>query len=201
MAFIPVLNTVEAHLRFTQGGAPAENVVHLERTGGYTQSDLDTLSLALADFAADDMLPVMHNQTVFVEVYVKGMASQADLQSTDTTHAGESGAVSLPQAANVSKAFTLRSGLTGRSQRGRMFWIGMSSNFLTNPNTVTQGFVDDVIGILEALKALVEALGWVWVIVSKYTNGAPRTTGQKTPIAGFGVSGLDADSMRSRLLS
>ena len=199
MTFQAVPNTVEAHIRCDMDGIPMENVFYFKRASAYNQGQLDALADAIDAWVDSDFMPLKSNLTTYVQTYVKGLSAAIDLQSTNTDNAGAVGVKPYAQANNVSKAITLRSGFTGRSARGRSFQFGMVGSDLSDTNTVTQAFVDDVIDALEALKVIIEALGWIWVIVSRYHNGVLRAEGLTTAVASFGVSNLTVDSQRNRL--
>jgi len=199
MAFQPAPNTVEVNPRFLGDGIPMENALTFYRAGGYDLTSITALANAVQAWVVSDYLPLVNNLVTSNGTYVKGLGSAADVQYTAVTGIGTAGAVTSAMANNVTKAITLRSGLTGRSSRGRLFAIGLSATQLNGVATIEQTYVDDLVDALEALKVIVEALGWVWVIVSRYTNGAKRATAVNTPVNSFGVSDLTTDSMRGRL--
>jgi hypothetical protein len=99
----------------------------------------------------------------------------------------------------VSKAFTLSTGLTGRNARGRIFFAGVPIVGLDNATHVTQDFLDDVIEALQALKTIIEALGWIWVIVSRYRDGEKLAVANTYAVTQFTVSNLTTDSAYGRL--
>jgi len=72
-------------------------------------------------------------------------------------------------------------------------------NQLSDSAHIKATTIDDIVGILENLKAIVEALGWIWVIVSRYHNGVKRTEGLTLPVTSFSASDLTLDSQRRRL--
>jgi len=199
MPFQSAPNTVEINPRFVGDGVPMENAITFFRSGGYDLSDLTTLVDAVQAWVISDYLPLMNNLVTSTGTYGKGLEFEEDVQYTGVTGAGTAGGVANAQANNVTKAITLRSGLTGRSSRGRFFVIGLSSNQLNGVATIEQSYIDDIIEALEALKVIIEALGWVWVIVSRYKNNVKRTTAVNFAVNTFGTSDLTTDSMRGRL--
>jgi hypothetical protein len=199
MPFQSVPNTVQANIRYTLNGVQAENVLHFKKGGAYVQADLDALAAAIDDWVHDSWIAHFNGSTVYRETVVTGLTLENDLQATNSTNVGDTGAGGAGQANNVTKAIMLKSGFTGRSARGRLFIIGMPSAAMATTTTMNQGFIDDLIDALLALKAIVEALGWLWVIVSRYHNGAPRATGTTFNVTTITTSDTTTDSMRSRL--
>lgn len=199
MAFQSVPNTVKAELTFRINGIPAQNVLYFKRSSAYNQGHLDALAAALNTFCVDNYLTGMGSNTTFTEVLVTGQNVQNDIFAQSAVDAGTAGSAGSPTAANVTKAFTLRSGLTGRSARGRMYFIGMTQAMLSNSQLVAQSWVDDVIDLLDLLKTIVEALGWIWVIVSRFANGVKRTTAETFAVTSYGTSDLTIDNLGRRL--
>lgn len=199
MAFQPVPNTAQIVFSWTQDGIPVSNTFHVEKSTGYSQVDLDALSSDLDAFVAATMVDLMAAGTVYNQVEVRGLSSEIDLISVNNTSAGAQGVGGSPLPNNVTKAITLRTGFTGRSARGRWFQLAMDGTQIADTNTVLQVTVDNIIDMLELLVDLIEALGWIAVVVSRWNNGAKRPVALTTPITSFGVSDLTLDSMRSRL--
>ncbi len=199
MAFQSAPNCVQVVFSYLMDGISVSNTLHLEKSTGYSQVDLDALTSDLDAFVPTDMLVLMGSAAVYQQVEARGLSSAIDLISLNNTNAGEdgAGAASLPN--NVTKAITLRTGFTGRSARGRWFQLALDGTQVNATNTIKQVTIDNIIDMLEALKLLVEALGWIIVIVSRWNNGVKRTTALTTPVTSFGNSDLTLDSMRSRL--
>jgi len=199
MAFQSAPNTVQVNPRFLGDGVPMENSLNFYRSTGYDLADLTALCTAVQAWVISDYLPLMNGLVVSTGTYGKGLEFEEDVQYTAVTGAGTPGTLGSAMANNVTKAITLRSGLTGRSSRGRFFVIGMSATQLNGVASVEQTFIDDIIAALEALKVIIEALGWIWVIVSRYKNLIKRTTAVNFAVNTFGVSNLTSDSQRGRL--
>lgn len=104
-------------------------------------------------------------------------------------------------------AFTLRTGLSGRSFRGRLFAFALTASWLsgTGSNTVGGTVPNDVVTGLNALVS--EAAGWSpamqWVVLSRRhkigsTPNVIRASGVATPIVDVGYSNLTVDFQRRR---
>lgn len=200
MAFQPVPNTVKAELTFLQDSVPLQNVFHFSRAGSPTQAQMEDLADALKTWVEGTYQINQASTCLFQGVTLTRLESQNDIQVqlAGNGFGGDDGSGAMPS--NVTKAFTLRSGLTGRSARGRFFFCGIANGDITpDRDHVGATWVDDVVDALEALKLVVEALGWIWTIVSRYTNNAQRSAGVTFPVQSFGVSDLTTDSARFRM--
>jgi hypothetical protein len=104
--------------------------------------------------------------------------------------------------AGLTKAFTARSGLAGRSQRGRTFVVGLASDSLSSgdKNVVATATLNDYVAWFNALIAAVPAANAAWslVVVSRFHNGAPRASGATTPITSYGYANVFVDYQRRR---
>jgi len=88
--------------------------------------------------------------------------------------AGTSGQPSVPN--NVSFCVSLRTGLTGRSARGRWFWAGLGEGQVTG-NNVDTGVATAIVAAIDALLNTITAIGGSPVIVSYNSGGGPRPGG------------------------
>lgn len=199
MAFQPAPNTVQALIGYLMDDIPVSNVLNFQMPSGYVQADLDALSELVDQWVHDSIIPNLSNGIVYQRTEVKGLEALVDLISVNDTNGGDIGAGGARQANNVAKAFTLRSGFTGRSARGRIFLGGIDTSWMTSTNHVSQAFVDEIIEALEALIDLANAIGWFLVIVSRYTGGVKRATAVNYLVTSVGVSDLTVDSMKGRL--
>src|SRR6185295_4909051 len=201
MAFQPVPNTAEIVLRFTAFGQEVVNVLHAHKSSPYTSTDIATLAAAVDSWVNDSLIDHIPSTTAYVGVTVTGLAQQNDFQAVSAIFAQTGQASTQGVANNITKAFSLRSGVTGRSARGRFFFPTIAGQFTdANANHVLQGFVDDVIDILSALITVIEAIGWILSVVSRYNNGVKRTQGINFDIVSIDVTDLTTDSARGRMV-
>jgi len=202
MAFQPVVNTVAIDVLFTQHSEPMQNVFYAELDGGYVLADLAALALRCAMEVDGGWQVHQAIETVFVRVEVRGLAVINDLLATDNTGNGAGANVSGALPNNVTFAVKKESGLTGRSARGRCYWIGTPSGKLlsTNENEITTSYVADVIGAVDGMRLAIASVGlWKPVLVSRFTGGLPRATGKTFPwISTVAVDNV-IDSQRGRL--
>lgn len=111
----------------------------------------------------------------------------------------QSGAVPSESAPNnVAACVSIRSGVRGRSARGRNYVAGVPNAQITL-NTLSTDFIDNLLGGYQALIGP-DALdtGWQWVIVSRFTGGLARPTGVTFLVTSATMVGNVVRSMRSR---
>lgn len=199
MAFQAVPETVQLQAVFQQDTKPAIWGLNFRKAGGYSQEDIDTLAETIADFLGDQIDVLTNTHTTFLGVTVRGLEAEFDLISTFNLGTPVVGTLSAVQSSSVAKAFKLGTGFTGRSARGRLYWAGMGGEQLASSNTVTSTFIEDVIALLEQVKILAAALGFIMVIVSRWSNGVKRATGITLPVTQITTSNNTLDSQRRRL--
>lgn len=117
-----------------------------------------------------------------------------------TNNSGLRSGTALPlNSACVIKHITAQ---RGRSFRGRTYWYGLTTNDLSNAElwgatqvaslvTAWNNFIADIL-------VDVTSQTYTNVIVSKYTNNAPRASGLATQVTGHSAD-TAIDSMRTRL--
>jgi hypothetical protein len=106
----------------------------------------------------------------------------------------------------LTKAFTLRSGLAGRSQRGRVFQVGIAATWAssTGSDQVSPTLLADGVQMWTSLIAAVTTISsaYAWVVLSRYTTiggvYTRRTAGVTTPIISIGYSHTSFDYQRRR---
>jgi hypothetical protein len=128
------------------------------------------------------------------------LAVENDLFATDaaSTGVGEQAVEGLPN--NVTISLKKSSSLTGRSARGRWYWIGLpESNLGGNENQVTSAKVALIVAAIEALRGGILAGAFTPVIVSRYSGGVERSEGKTFDWIDTTAVNENVDSQRSRL--
>jgi len=145
------------------------------------------------------MLPVLHTSYVYRETYVKGLEDIIDLESTDATHASDTGEITGEDVpGNVAFALKFQTGHTGRSARGRNFISGIPEDAVTG-NTITEAYADAYRDAYTSIATALNSGGFPMVVVSRYTLGAKRTVGLTLPVTVISYTDLNIDSQRNRL--
>lgn len=200
MAGTPVPNTAEVAVQFTKGGQHVENTFFYELGSTITQIALDALVAAIANYVAANWFDYLPTDVLGVAVHAEDLTAGSGLQSNNTTIAGIAGAHSgAPLPNNATIAVARKSGLTGRSQNGRIFWPGLSEGMNASPNVLAVAVANTIRGIIVGTDAAAIADDWTPVVVSLVAEGVKRTVGQTTPITSWLFTDLTLDSRRRRL--
>ena len=200
MAFQSVPNTVEITFVYTQNNENLVNGVHAERAGGYNQGQLINLAVAMDAVAVSDLRPQMSIDATYVRVEIRGLDVENDLTAENSDGAGVGAIVGDGLPNNVTLSIKRASGLTGRSARGRWYWVGLAQSDL-NPgeNFVSPSASQDKADALDAVRAKIVTEGWVPAIVSRFTGGLERTQGVVFPWLTTVLVNAAVDSQRGRL--
>lgn len=210
LAFIPVPNCAQVTMQYQIGDSDlAENVFAVQNTGSWDASHLTTLAGVFNtwnDTSVGGASPygIRHPSTTLLQTTARDLTTQSsDVVVVPYPGSHAVGTGSGNQLNNgLTKAITARSGLAGRSQRGRTFVVGMASSALngSDPNLVLAAYVNDWIGLFNALITDVTTANAAWTlsVISRRHNNAPRTTGVTTPITSYGNADLYVDFQRRR---
>jgi hypothetical protein len=214
--FVPALNTLECALHFTDvNGDDEVNTFWVKNSTAWTPTTMHDITQAFwtwqydgdsthsyADYQAD---------TTYMEsVSARDMTTQHGFSLIDQgggARAGKGSAVMVP--AGLTKSITSRSGLAGKSYRGRTFVCGMDTSFIPDPEN---GQVDVtilgelILAFTPLIADITAALATATLVVaSRYyqpggpnTPTVPRATAVLTPILSFGYNGNNYDFQRRR---
>jgi len=199
MAFQQVPRTAQIEFQFLINTTPIVNTMYAQFPVDYDTDDLDTLADACETAAESGWIENMANVNFYVGLAVRGLNDEFDLIATRTPAAPVAGSVvgaTLP--VNVAFCIAFSAGLTGRSTRGRNYVGGIPESQVGEKN-VGSTWADAVVTNYNAMKAAIFAAGWSHVIVSRYHNGAKRTTAETFPVTQISYTDLRVDTRRSRL--
>lgn len=200
MAFQAVPDTVEVTVVYEQNLERITNTFHAKKAGGYDQAAITTLAELVDDLVQTFLLPVMSFNASYEHTEVRGLAVENDLFALNQDGVGPGQDVSEGLPNNVTVSIKKNSGFTGRSARGRWYFVALPSNGLaSNENQWLQTTMDDVLEAVEALRLGVLTGPWVPVIVSRFTAGAPRPEGVTFDWISSVTVNRNVDSQRGRL--
>jgi hypothetical protein len=200
MAFQSVPNTAEITFVFSLNGKNVVNTIHAERLGGYDAPQITTLAAAMDTAANTFLKPQMVIDAQYLRVEVRGLDSENDFAASNDTNTGQGAIVGPGLPGNVTLSVKRSSVLTGRSARGRWYYVGLASGELT----ANENFLDANVALnkaiaVDGLRARIVIEGWVPVIVSRFTGGVKRTFGATFEWVATTVVNNDVDSQRGRL--
>lgn len=204
MAFQPVVDCVEIDMIFTQQGEITQNVFYAKLPNGYVLADLLALAGVIDAQWQGTWRPQQVSEVTYVRTEVRGLAVQNDLLVTDgsSTNPGGHAGAALPNS--VTFCLKKESGLTGRSARGRTYWIGVPRSELEplDDNQLQSAYVASVQAAVDSIRTAINGVGlWEAVLVSRFTGGAPRTAGYAFPWLSTTWVDFRVDTQRNRLPS
>lgn len=111
---------------------------------------------------------------------------------------GVSASPALP--ATTTKALSLRTGFAGRSNRGRLYHVGIPENAAVG-DFIDATYMADLIDIYEQLRQDFIAADFTWSVASFVSGGVPRAGAVIRPITSIIATDSTLDTMRSRHMS
>jgi len=209
VAFVPVALTAEVTTRMTDQDQNVVNVFHVRNTVAWTLASITLLAEAVRTWWETQTRNERNSNTCLQEVCARDLSTATGIGVCVPHGLLNCGAdVSNPVPGNVTLAIKNGSGFTGRSQRGRTYWVGLSEG-IVNGNTVDSTWQGQVLQNMGELRTAIINLGYEFVVVSRHTGRTcdvvkckkiptPRSVGVTTPITGF-TADLVVDSQRRRL--
>lgn len=199
MAFIPSPNVMQIILQGTLYGSVIQNTLYFKKadSSAFTQSDFATLASAVEGWYNANIVNVLSDDVGFNTILGYDQTSQsAPAYSQPATISGNVLNTSAP--GNVAFSVSFKTGNRGRSGRGRNYVAGIPELYLTGNNTQAVFYN----GILNGYTALISAAataGFVWGVLSKYSNGVPRASGLFQPVTTVTIANVQVDSQRKRV--
>jgi hypothetical protein len=202
MGFQAVPDTVAIDIIYSMNGETVQNVFYAELPGGYLLADLSALANVIDAQVQGTWKAQQVVEALYTRVEVRGLAVLNDFVATNSTNAGPGVAAGGAMPNNVTLAVKKSSGLTGRSARGRCYWIGVPNSqlLLANENELEPAYVDAVVVAVDSIRSSIDSTPlWVPVLVSRFTAGAERPEGVTFPWISSVAVDTRTDSQRNRL--
>jgi hypothetical protein len=176
MAFLPIPNVARLTLRFTgPQGQTMSFGLYWRKTavGPFTALEVDGLAGdADVEFAAAGGLKAtwLSSKITYVAAHVRALDTASSPQAEHGENAGPGAHVGVLCPLEVSACWSIRSNLTGRSHRNRVYWPGVNTSEMEDTGTqgvFKAGFVSGLEASLQAYIAALESGGeFVHVIAS-----------------------------------
>lgn len=200
MAFIPVSDTVLVELRQALFGQRIENTLYFRMEGGFGTTEMTSLSNDLLLWWTTSLSTFLSTDISLREIVVTDLSTATGASLTfpapTPNPAGEVGFGALPGSCAL--CVSLRTIFRGRSFRGRNFVAGLPETSVVG-NTIDTSLVNSIQGSYNTIPSAVASFPWEWVVVSRFTNNAPRVAGVATPVQTAVVVDPFIDSQRRRL--
>jgi hypothetical protein len=199
MAFVPVPNTALVEAIYQLDSQICENTLYFEfASGAPTGADLADLVEAVNSAIRTSILPFLTTVTQLLRV-VGTLLDVADaIQFTSVTSLPAAGGVASETMPNSSAAcISFRTGLTGRSFRGRNYILGIPVGNVTQ-NTLNSDWTALMVTGWNSIGSAAFDIGWNWVAVSRVSGGLDRAEGVTTPISAVLFTDNIIDTQRRR---
>lgn len=201
MAFIPVPNVAQVNVRGTYLNEQVENTLYVRQNVGWTAESLSLMCGAIATWFQASMLPLLSTFYTFREAYAVDLTTVSSGTATASpVSTATGGTAGDPLPGNVALCASFRTGSRGRSFRGRNYVCGLVEPNVTG-NNIASTWANSVVNAYEQLLIPDEWLATIqeWVVVSRYANNQPRSSGIATRITDVLVVDTFVDSQRRRL--
>lgn len=181
-------------------GQEVENTLYFFSTVPITPLSLDDLAINMRDRWQTEMLPLQSSQVAFFAVSVTHLTPVPAMFAISPALTPNIGGDSNPASPNnVTLAISFQTGLSGRSYRGRNYWIGLTEPNVFN-STVASGLRASIVAAYATMIGVDSvATNWTWCIYSRYVNNVPRETGLAQDVTSVAILDDVVDSQRRRL--
>lgn len=202
MAYQPVAATALVELIYLYFGQRCENTLYFRHAAsGWTEAELATLGLALQAWWIGEMQIITSNACSLIQTDVTDLSDQFGPKVQQALSPVQPGAeVNEGEPGNVSFCTTFSTGQRGRAFRGRNFFVGLTTGFVTG-NVVSNAFATTLRNAYsELLGVTYLPVGVDWVHVARVVNGVVQMPSALTvPVVAPVHADLNVDSMRRRL--
>ena len=200
MAFIPALNVVRVSMEFALPNEQvAVNVFNFQKDAAVLLADVIDITNVARDWWINNMAAYVSNQVSLSRVVGVDQTVADSYQYFNTASLPHFGTLSsnvLP--ASVTFAVSFKTGLAGRSNRGRVYHVGLAENEVTG-DVIGGSTVTNIVDGYAEIPASLAGTGWTHVVCSYISNGTPRAAAQVTPIISYVNYDAIVDTQRRRL--
>lgn len=192
-------NVVQAEMTYLFSSQRVQNVLHFLASTAPDLENMEDLGTALIA-SWNTSMKALHVSTVsLIEVRLTDLTTQNSPVvnvSTGLPSAGTATGDGMPN--NVALVYTKHTALRGRSFRGRIYDFGWSETNNAG-NTVSPTVTGTMVNAYSAMRSIaLTDMNYNMVVVSRYADKAPRTTGIATLVTSISTDGV-VDSQRRRL--
>lgn len=200
MAFIPASNVLMVEIRATFNGEELENTLYFSTPGGITTPKVEDLFDYLEDTWIPTWIAAMSDDFLVDEIYATDLTTATSptySRSIVPALEGPNTGGNLP--GNVAVVVSFRTAGRGRSTRGRNYVGGLTEDKVTD-NIFDLSTLNALVGFYELLMGGgAFPTDWVWGVLSRFINNAPRVSGLFQEIVDVLATDVIVDSQRGRL--
>jgi len=201
MAFIPFTDGVHVTINATWDGQLAINdLFFLFEPGAPSLTDVTTIAEDIDAWWGAGFLPLVCDTYHYNFTRARGLTSISDFEAEISTSAGVGAVTSESVPNNVCPCVSFRTGVAGRSYRGRNYVAGTPNTKVVG-NIIDNGFQADIVTLYDQILqgGSADPTPWQWVVASFVHLNAPRTAALATPIVEVLWTDNIVDSQRRRL--
>lgn len=199
MAFQSAPNTVEVDVRATWLGERVENTLYFETVATPTGLVVQEIAEQIGGLWATEMMAQLGASYVLTEIYARSLNTEAAPEYTDTTNAGDTGALGgAAMPGNVTWTVKFLTGLTGRSFRGRNYFPGFVEAQCIG-NEVDHDTGNAIVLAYSHILTVQADFDWVWVVLSRVQDGVTLPNAIGAPVTQVSFTDYFLDSQRRRL--
>lgn len=200
MPFQPAPDIAQVTVFQRLDGQNVENVFHFHSDSGpITAISIEDLATGVGDYWGLNMLPQQTAQLLMHHVTALDLSSAAGVVGSSRSGTGFGGQSNDFLPNNVAVCMSLRTGLSGRSFRGRSYFAGLTEQQVTGNDVEPDALAAIEAAYTGMLGSGTLATGWSLCILSRVTAGAPRLEGVSTLVTSALVLDSTVDSQRRRL--
>lgn len=200
MPFQSVPDTAEIIIAYLQEGQDCTLTFYAKPVlGPYDQAMISELADSMDDWAGTNLRTILPADVTYVETRVRGLTDPVDLMAAASAGSGVGTQGSVCATNSLAFCVSRRSGLAGRSARGRVYLPIPDGQIAANATIVVQGWADAAEARLNEVRTTIIVNGWAEVIVSRQTNGALRPFGETYAVTGYQYVDLSIDTQRRRM--
>ena len=199
MAFIPAPSGIRASLEMTWNGVTVVITLGFRGPSPASAASLLTLNNALKTWYDNTLKADLSNDITLANIRSQALDSaSAPVVNTPATGEtpGNGGAATTPNAIALCVTFTTAN--RGRSYRGRVYVPGLATTAFQTDNTVLASVASVYANHFANLSTVEATANVAHVVISNYTNKAPRPTAVMTEVIGY-RAGTVVDSQRRRM--
>jgi hypothetical protein len=200
MPFVPVPNTAMFEMRYLWGGQHVENTLYFESSAAMNTTLQAAINTALVAWWTNDLGPNLTDQIELIEVFSTDLTTATSpVVSTPVTPSLPGGLTGDSAPNNCAFCVSFRTAGRGRSSRGRNYVPALDEG-LIQQSILDTTYVSNLVTAYQALQgAGLFVAGAEWVVVSRFSGGAPRVTGLAQPVTAVIAVDAVVDSQRRRL--
>lgn len=198
MPFQPVANAAQALINYRQAGQALQSQLYFRTNESESTVVLNDIAQMVADWLNNSWAPVASTSAEVVSIIVTDVSEEGGEQITFTPIGALTGdIVSPPMPTGTTITASWRTGLAGRSYRGRTYHVGLTEQQVV-ANSLDSGSRTALQGAYAQLIIDANVNQTPLVVASRVAGGAPRPVGVVTDVLTVVVDEY-IDSQRRRL--